>query len=98
MTTRDQKIAVITGASQRIGASLLTAYRRQSCAVVANSRAIKPSPDPGVLSVAEDISDPARPRRFTRRLGRVRCVDTLVNQECSSPSPSPITRLRTMAL
>ena len=36
----NQKVAIITGASQGIGAGLVTAYRRLGYAVVANSRNI----------------------------------------------------------
>src|SRR5687767_10312076 len=53
-----QKVAVVTGASQGIGAALVKAYRDAGFRVVANSRSIRPSTDPGVLAVAGDISDP----------------------------------------
>ena len=45
-----QKVAVITGASQGIGAALVPAYRKLGYAVVANSRSITPSDDPGALT------------------------------------------------
>ena len=38
-----QKVAVITGASQGIGAALVVAYHKLGYAVVANSRSITPS-------------------------------------------------------
>ena len=41
----EQKVAVITGASQGIGAALVKAYRDRDYRVVANSRSIKPSND-----------------------------------------------------
>ena len=47
-----EKVAVITGASQGIGAALVTAYRKLGFAVVANSRSITPSDDPLVLTVS----------------------------------------------
>ncbi|MFB6720207.1 SDR family NAD(P)-dependent oxidoreductase [Kribbella sp. NPDC056345] len=50
-----QKVAVITGASQGIGAGLVTAYRKLGYAVVANSRSITRSDDPLVLAVPGDI-------------------------------------------
>ena len=59
MTTGNQKVAVITGASQGIGAALVQAYRKLGWAVVANSRSIKGSDDGGVVTVAGDIADPA---------------------------------------
>jgi NAD(P)-dependent dehydrogenase (short-subunit alcohol dehydrogenase family) len=61
MTTVNQKVAVITGASQSIGAALVQAYRKQRWAVVANSRSITPSDDANVVTVAGDIADPTTP-------------------------------------
>jgi NAD(P)-dependent dehydrogenase (short-subunit alcohol dehydrogenase family) len=75
-----QKVAVITGASQGIGAALVQAYRDAGYRVVANSRSIRPSGDPDVLTVAGDISDPEVAERVVREavehFGR---IDTLVN-------------------
>jgi NAD(P)-dependent dehydrogenase (short-subunit alcohol dehydrogenase family) len=80
MPTVNQKVAVITGASQGIGAALVQAYRKQGWAVVANSRSIKASDDAEVVTVAGDIGDPAIARTVietaVRSFGR---VDTLVN-------------------
>jgi len=80
MTAVNQKVAVITGASQGIGAALVQAYRKHSCAVVANSRSIRASDDAGVVTVTGDIADPAIARividAAVRDFGR---VDTLVN-------------------
>jgi NADP-dependent 3-hydroxy acid dehydrogenase YdfG len=45
----DQKVAVITGASQGIGAVLLRAYRDRNYRVVAAARSIRPSDDDEVL-------------------------------------------------
>ena len=39
-------VAIITGASQGIGAGLAAGYRRQGCTVVGTVRTIKPSDDP----------------------------------------------------
>ncbi|MFF0328176.1 SDR family NAD(P)-dependent oxidoreductase [Nonomuraea angiospora] len=75
-----QKVAVITGGSQGIGAHLLDAYRNLGYAVVATSRTIAPSDDPGVLTVQGDLADPATAERViaagVERFGR---IDTLVN-------------------
>ncbi|MES4903464.1 MULTISPECIES: SDR family oxidoreductase [unclassified Streptomyces] len=75
-----QKVAVITGGSQGIGAGLVDAYRTHGYAVVATSRTIAPSDDAAVLTVPGDISDPATAERVIaaamERFGR---VDTLVN-------------------
>jgi NAD(P)-dependent dehydrogenase (short-subunit alcohol dehydrogenase family) len=76
----EQKVAIITGASQGIGAGLVQAYRKLGYAVVANSRNITPSSDPGVLTVPGDIADPETGPRLAglavEHFGR---VDTLVN-------------------
>ena len=75
-----QKVAIITGASQGIGASLVKAFRDRNYRVIANSRSIKPSSDPDVIAVAGDIGDRAVAERIVKeavsRFGR---VDTLVN-------------------
>ena len=80
MSQQDQKVAVITGGSQGIGAGLVAAYRQQGWAVVATSRTIKPSADPDVLTVDGDVSDPATTDQIIgRALDRFGRVDTLVN-------------------
>jgi NAD(P)-dependent dehydrogenase (short-subunit alcohol dehydrogenase family) len=75
-----RKVAIITGASQGIGAALVKAYRDRDYRVIANSRSIKPSSDPDVVAVAGDIGDRAVAERLVKeavsRFGR---VDTLVN-------------------
>ena len=58
-----QKVAIITGASQGIGEALVKAYRDRNFRVVATSRSIKPSSDPDVLAVAGDIADPKTAER-----------------------------------
>ncbi len=74
------KVAVITGASQGIGAGLVAGYRGRGWAVVATARTIEPSGDPDVLSVAGDIADPATAGRITgAALDRFGRIDTLVN-------------------
>jgi len=75
-----QKVAVITGASQGIGAALVVAYRKLGYAVVANSRFITPSDDSEILTVAGDIADPAVGARvFEQALATFGRVDTLIN-------------------
>jgi NAD(P)-dependent dehydrogenase (short-subunit alcohol dehydrogenase family) len=59
MSEREQRVAIITGGSQVIGAGLVAAYRRQGWAVVANARAIKPGGDRDVLTVEGDVCEPA---------------------------------------
>lgn len=74
------KVAVITGASQGIGAGLVRAYREIGYDIVANSRSIPASSEDGVETVAGDIGDPAVAERLVDtalvKFGR---VDTLVN-------------------
>jgi NAD(P)-dependent dehydrogenase (short-subunit alcohol dehydrogenase family) len=76
----EQKVVIVTGASQGIGAGLVKSYRERNYSVVANSRSIKPSDDPDVLTIAGDISKPETARAIVeqglRRFGR---IDTLVN-------------------
>ena len=75
-----QKVAVVTGASQGIGAAVVEAYRKLGYAVVANSRSITPSGDAGILAVAGDIADPAVGARVIEQaLATFGRVDTLVN-------------------
>ena len=75
-----QKVAVVTGASQGIGAAVVEAYRKLGYAVVANSRSITPSGDAGILTVAGDIADPAVGARVIEQaLATFGRVDTLVN-------------------
>jgi NAD(P)-dependent dehydrogenase (short-subunit alcohol dehydrogenase family) len=75
-----RKVAIITGASQGIGAGLVQAFRDRDYRVVANSRSIKPSSDPDVLTVAGDISDRAVAERVIKEaLAKFGRVDTLVN-------------------
>jgi NAD(P)-dependent dehydrogenase (short-subunit alcohol dehydrogenase family) len=75
-----QKVVIVTGASQGIGAETVKAFRKLDYRVVATSRSIKPSDDANILTVAGDIADPETARRVVReavaRFGR---VDTLVN-------------------
>ncbi|MEU4011427.1 SDR family NAD(P)-dependent oxidoreductase [Streptomyces pseudogriseolus] len=80
MSNTGQKVAVITGASQGIGAGLVEAYRKQGWAVVATSRTIAESQDDHILTVQGDIADRATAERVIaaglERFGR---IDTLVN-------------------
>ncbi|MFQ3454811.1 SDR family oxidoreductase [Bradyrhizobium sp. UFLA01-814] len=76
----EQKVAVITGASQGLGEAIVKGYRDRNWRVVANSRSIKPSTDSDVLTVAGDIGDPEVADRIVKQaLGRFGRVDTLVN-------------------
>jgi NAD(P)-dependent dehydrogenase (short-subunit alcohol dehydrogenase family) len=78
MNTAD-RVAIVTGASQGIGAGLVKAYRERGYRVVATSRDIEPQGG-DVLTVRGDIADPATGEKIVaaamERFGR---VDTLVN-------------------
>ncbi|MER7931124.1 MULTISPECIES: SDR family oxidoreductase [unclassified Streptomyces] len=80
MSVENQKVAIVSGASQGIGAALVQGYRKLGYAVVATSRGIGPGDDAGVLTVRGDIADPATAERVVaaavERFGR---VDTVVN-------------------
>ena len=75
-----QKVVVVTGASQGIGAELVSAFRKLDYRVVATARSIRPTDDPNIVTVAGDIADPATARRViaegVARFGR---IDTLIN-------------------
>src|SRR3954452_9835700 len=80
MSDQMPRVAVITGASQGIGASLATAYRKLGYAVLGTSRTIGPSDDPMIATVQGDIATADTAERVTReaieRFGR---IDTLIN-------------------
>ncbi len=76
----NQKVVVVTGASQGIGAALVKAYRERNFLVVANARTIKPSADEGILAVAGDIGDRAVAERVVSQgVARFGRIDSLVN-------------------
>jgi NAD(P)-dependent dehydrogenase (short-subunit alcohol dehydrogenase family) len=80
MDHSELKVAVVTGASQGIGAALVTAYRERNYQVVAAARSIEPSDDPAILTVAGDIAERRTAQRIVlegmARFGR---IDSLVN-------------------
>jgi NAD(P)-dependent dehydrogenase (short-subunit alcohol dehydrogenase family) len=79
----EQKVAVITGASQGIGASLVKGFREMGYGVVANSRRISMSDvadDPGIVAVDGDIAATSTAERVVD--AAIKCfgrIDTLVN-------------------
>ncbi|MEV7734247.1 SDR family oxidoreductase [Streptomyces sp. NPDC088921] len=80
MSTQSQKVAIITGASQGIGAALVEGYRKLGYAVVATSRTIAPVDDADVLTVQGDIAGPATARRVVEAaVERFGPFDTVVN-------------------
>ncbi|WP_233831122.1 SDR family NAD(P)-dependent oxidoreductase [Paraburkholderia sp. ZP32-5] len=78
--SNEQKVAIVTGASQGIGAGIVKGYRDNGYVVVANSRNIESGADSGVVAVPGNIGDRDVARRVVEtaieRFGR---VDTLVN-------------------
>jgi len=76
----DRRVAIITRASQGIGAGLVAGYRGRGWAVVASGLTIKPSGEPDLLTVDGDVADPATAGRIVdAALGRFGRIDTLVN-------------------
>jgi len=75
-----QKVAIVTGASQGIGAGIVKGYRDAGFKVIANSRKIQKSGDTGVVAVPGDIGERSTARDVVRtaieEFGR---IDTLVN-------------------
>jgi NAD(P)-dependent dehydrogenase (short-subunit alcohol dehydrogenase family) len=78
-----QRVAIVTGASQGIGAGIAAAYRASGFAVVGLARdmgAAAAAQDDGLAAVSGDVADPATAERAVavalERFGR---VDTLVN-------------------
>jgi NAD(P)-dependent dehydrogenase (short-subunit alcohol dehydrogenase family) len=80
MGKAEPSVAVITGASQGIGAGLVHGYRDRGWSVVANARTMAPSSDPEVLVVDGDIAEPATAERIVgQAMDRFGHIDTLVN-------------------
>ncbi|MGS2617153.1 SDR family NAD(P)-dependent oxidoreductase [Micromonospora sp. LZ34] len=79
-TNQGQKVVLVTGASQGIGAGLVTAYRKLGYGVVATSRSITAADDPEIVTVRGDIADAdTADRVIGAALDRFGRVDTLVN-------------------
>src|ERR1700724_4121351 len=76
----ERKVAVITGASQGMGAALVEAYRDRDYGVVATARSIKPTNDDQILAVPGDITDgKTAERAISEGMARFGRIDTLVN-------------------
>src|SRR5258708_3454680 len=76
----EQKVAVVTGASQGIGAGIVQAFRDRNCRVVATSRSIKPATDADVVTIQGDVGAPETAEKvFKAALERFGRIDTLVN-------------------
>jgi NAD(P)-dependent dehydrogenase (short-subunit alcohol dehydrogenase family) len=74
------KVAVITGASQGIGAGLAEAFQGAGYAVVGTARSIGGSSEPGYLAVPGDIAEAATAERVVAQaLERFGRIDSLIN-------------------
>jgi NAD(P)-dependent dehydrogenase (short-subunit alcohol dehydrogenase family) len=78
--TATTKVAIITGASQGIGAGLVAGFRGAGYAVVGNSRSIGSVEEPDYLTVEGDIAEVETARRVVdRALDRFGRIDSLIN-------------------
>ena len=76
----ERKVAVITGASQGMGAALVAAYRDLGYGVIATARSIRPTSDDHILAVAGDIADrKTAERAISAGMARFGRIDTLIN-------------------
>ena len=76
----EQKVAIITGASQGIGAGLVKAFRDRNYRVVATSRSIEQTGDQDIVAVRGDVGDPATAEAVVgQAISRFGRIDTLVN-------------------
>jgi NAD(P)-dependent dehydrogenase (short-subunit alcohol dehydrogenase family) len=79
-TVSDTPVAIVTGASQGIGAALVSAYADAGYKVVANSRSIGASANPNVSNIPGDIGESTTTARIVSHVvdefGR---LDTLIN-------------------
>jgi NAD(P)-dependent dehydrogenase (short-subunit alcohol dehydrogenase family) len=75
-----QKVAIVTGGSQGIGAALVEGFRRRDYVVVTVARSLQEGMTAGVLALRGDIAEPKTAERVVAeavtKFGR---VDTLVN-------------------
>jgi NAD(P)-dependent dehydrogenase (short-subunit alcohol dehydrogenase family) len=75
-----RKVAIITGASQGIGAGLVAGFRRAGYAVVGTALSMPHSDDPDFVTVTGDIAEGETARRVVdqalKQFGR---IDTLIN-------------------
>jgi NAD(P)-dependent dehydrogenase (short-subunit alcohol dehydrogenase family) len=77
---RPQRIAIVTGASQGIGAGLVDAFRARGYGVLGTSRSIEPADEADYLTVPGDITDPHTAELVTHKaLERFGRIDCLVN-------------------
>jgi NAD(P)-dependent dehydrogenase (short-subunit alcohol dehydrogenase family) len=74
------QVAIVTGASQGIGAGLVEGFRSAGYAVVGSSRSIDPSDTPDLLTVKGDIAAVETARMIVEQaVSRFGRVDSLIN-------------------
>src|SRR6266702_8431166 len=78
--TDNPRVAIITGASQGIGAGLVSAFRSAGYAVVGTSLSIRPSEAHDFLTVQGDIAQVETAQRVVEQaLDRFGRIDSLIN-------------------
>jgi NAD(P)-dependent dehydrogenase (short-subunit alcohol dehydrogenase family) len=76
----ERKVAVITGASQGIGAAVVDAYRGRNYRIVAIARSIRQSDDPDILAIPGDVAERSTAERaIAEGVARFGRIDTLIN-------------------
>jgi NAD(P)-dependent dehydrogenase (short-subunit alcohol dehydrogenase family) len=93
LAVHGQRVAIITGGSQGIGAGLVAGYRARGWAVVASARTIKPSEHPDVLAIEGDTPSPRPPTGSSTEHwnGSGASTPWSTTPACTSPSRSPTT-------
>ena len=75
-----RKVAIITGASQGLGAGLAAGFRQAGYAVVGVARSLPPSDQPNYHAIRADITEAATAQRVVdEALDRFGRIDTVVN-------------------
>jgi NAD(P)-dependent dehydrogenase (short-subunit alcohol dehydrogenase family) len=76
----ERRVAIITGASQGIGAGLVEGFLAKGYRVIANSRSIQPSDRSDLVTASGDIADPQVAKKVVATaIDRFGHIDTLVN-------------------
>ncbi len=76
----EKKVAIVTGASQGIGAGIAAAFRVADYVVVGTARSVEPSETPDVLMLPGDIAEAETSELLVQQaLDRFGRIDTLVN-------------------
>ena len=79
-SSREKRVAIVTGGSQGIGAGVVDAFRDAGYAVVATALSIRLAEESDFLTVAGDIAEPETAARVVERtLERFGRIDTLIN-------------------